>query len=473
MPDKSRKLSRVLDFFRTFRLARPIQCAESLPCWPRCDSRIAADFGPGLVGAPINNSRRVFLFLQGPISPFFQRLAAALLELGHEVRRVNLCFGDRLLWRKLPSVNYTGTAADWPEYIGAYMAREGITDLVLLGDRRPLHIQAADLARASGIRVFACELGYLRPDWITLERNGMSSYSHFPTDPTTIRKISECVPPPDMTARYQSNFFKLAAWDVTYNLANVFLWPCHPHYRWHAIYHPLAEYAGWVWRLLRRPYLKWDARTKFDRLLADKGKYYVFPLQLETDYQIRAHSPYARQKDPIRTILASFAKFAAADTSLLIKVHPLDNGLFNWRRRIARWARERDVENRVVVVDGGDLTEMLAHSTAVVTINSTVGTAALALGKPLLALGSAVYVMDGLTHKGTLDDFWTGAEPPDRELYGSFVRALAATVQIKGGFYSEPGIAAAVSEAAKRLDQLTVNEPLAFVDPPPRLARIA
>ena len=170
-------------------------------------------------GALINHSRRVFLFLQGPISPFFERVALALKELGHDVRRVNLYFGDRLLWRRLPAVNYTGTPADWPQFIDAYMEREGVTDLIMLGDRRPLHIQAANLARARGTRVFACELGYLRPDWITLERNGMSSYSHFPTDPETIQEIAERVPQPDLKTRFHSSFYKLAAWDVAYNLA--------------------------------------------------------------------------------------------------------------------------------------------------------------------------------------------------------------------------------------------------------------
>ena len=42
---------------------------------------------------------RRFLFLQGPISPFFAEVGAGLRALGHEVRRINLCLGDRLFWR--------------------------------------------------------------------------------------------------------------------------------------------------------------------------------------------------------------------------------------------------------------------------------------------------------------------------------------------------------------------------------------
>jgi len=40
-----------------------------------------------------SDNKRVFLFLQGPSSPFFQMLADALVERGHGVRRINICFG--------------------------------------------------------------------------------------------------------------------------------------------------------------------------------------------------------------------------------------------------------------------------------------------------------------------------------------------------------------------------------------------
>ena len=37
---------------------------------------------------------RSFLFLQGPISDFFDRLGRALIARGHHVHRINLHFGD-------------------------------------------------------------------------------------------------------------------------------------------------------------------------------------------------------------------------------------------------------------------------------------------------------------------------------------------------------------------------------------------
>ena len=55
---------------------------------------------------------RSFLFLQGPISTFFDRLGRALIARGHRVHRINLHFGDQLFWR-LPATNFRGRFDDW------------------------------------------------------------------------------------------------------------------------------------------------------------------------------------------------------------------------------------------------------------------------------------------------------------------------------------------------------------------------
>ena len=91
---------------------------------------------------------RRFLFLQGPISPFFPEVAAGLRALGHAAHRVNLCLGDKLFWRGPGAADYRGRAGDWPAFVGAFLDRHGISDLVLLGEQRPLHRAAIAEARA-------------------------------------------------------------------------------------------------------------------------------------------------------------------------------------------------------------------------------------------------------------------------------------------------------------------------------------
>ena len=87
-----------------------------------------------------------FLFLQGPISPFFRMVGAELRALGHDVLRVNLNAGDWLIWRGPDAVNYRGRPADWPAWFEALCEERQATDLVLLGEQRPMHRAAIAIA---------------------------------------------------------------------------------------------------------------------------------------------------------------------------------------------------------------------------------------------------------------------------------------------------------------------------------------
>jgi len=131
---------------------------------------------------------RSFLFLQGPISDFFDRLGRALIARGHQVHRINLHFGDQLFWR-LPATHFRGRFDEWRAFIGDILETHAVTDLIVHGDRRPYHLVAAEEARARGVAVIATDLGYIRPDWVTLEYDGLTTYSRFPRDPDEIRKL--------------------------------------------------------------------------------------------------------------------------------------------------------------------------------------------------------------------------------------------------------------------------------------------
>ena len=63
-------------------------------------------------------------------------------------------------------------------------------------------------------------------------------------------------------------------------------------------------------------------------------------------------------------------------------------------------------------------------------INSTVGMHAINRLRPIKVLGLAMFDIPGLTHQGSLDSFWSTPELPDPELRDSFIRLLAATIQI-------------------------------------------
>lgn len=409
-------------------------------------------FAAGKNPVPRRDGPRSVLFLQGPISDFFDRLGRALLARGHAVHRINLHLGDQLFWR-LPAVNFRGWFDEWRGFVGAFMDRHAITELVVHGDRRPHHVVAAEEARARGILVLSTDLGYLRPDWVTLEYDGMSTYSRFPRDPETIRALAEELPPVDFGRRYRPvSFAWTAVLDVIYNVAQVTGRPLYPHYRWHGVFHPYTEYAGWIATLARHQLTRRATIAAKVRLEAAPKSYFLFPLQLATDYQIRAHSPFDDARDAVRQVIESFAA-SGSRRKLVLIVHPLDNGLIGWRRLALKAARQHGVADRVQVLRDGTPIEVLRRAAGVITINSTVGVTALIAGVPVKVLGNAVFDIAGLTCQGSLDRFWHDPVPPEPELLDAFARALVATTQVRGGYYERESKAQAIAGFVERIEQ--------------------
>lgn len=402
-----------------------------------------------LVAKP--SSRRVFLFLQGPSSSLFYKIAGVLEKAGHLCLRVNLNVGDWLFWRRGGAQNYRRGLDEWQSYIDQLMSSHKVTDIVLLGEERPYHRVAVDVAKARNIAVTVIEMGYLRPDWITVERDGMSSNSRFPNDPDHIRSAGASLPMPSMEKIYHQQFFVEAVLDIAYNIPNVLLAPLFPGYRRHAIFHPVLEYVGWVRRLSQSGRRRKAADAVIEMVMRSDQPFFVYPLQLETDYQLRAHSPYRSQSEAIDEVLTSFAQHSSSDTALIIKIHPLDNGLIDWARQIGGLAESLGITARVHLIDGGDLSLLALKCRGMVTVNSTAVLNSLEAGLPVKVLGCAIYDVRGMTHQGNLDTFWSAPEKPEPDLTDCFFRLMANTIHVRGNFYSRRGTDSAAADIGQKL----------------------
>jgi capsular polysaccharide export protein len=403
---------------------------------------------------------QVFLFLQGPISPFFAELGAALEHAGHRVLRVNVNLGDWLFWRLWSdgagrTFNYRGTSARWPAWIAALMAREGVTDLILLGEQRFYQRAAIAAAKDCKVAVSVTDFGYLRPDWITLERDGMSGDSRLPRTPEAIRALARQAPPADLAPRYTDDFGLQATWDVVFHIASMLGRPLYPFYRSYHIHHPVLNYLGTGWRLLRRSANTRRANEAIADLKESRAPYWILPMQMEVDFSIRAYSPYPDMVTPLREVIGSFARHAPGGDRLMVRLHPLDPGVRNWRRLIRGMAEAAGVAGRVLFTDGGSLDALLAGARGVVTVNSTVGVWSIRAGIPTKTLGQAVFNIEGLVCGGTLDAFWQNPTPPDPALVDDFVRAIADTIQLRGVYYHKVGRRAGVFGTMERLRAVT------------------
>jgi capsular polysaccharide export protein len=405
------------------------------------------------------------LFLQGPPSLFWKQLAEAFEASGIRILRVNFSLGDQLYWPKAGAINFRRAIHKWPDFLRDLIRREKITDILYYADQLPYHRMARDVADEFGVMCHAVEFGYLRPDWITLERNGMGRYSHFPVRPEEIRAIAKQVSEPDMTVRYPHTFGQEAFNEVLYNLLAYFGRPLFPLYDADKYYNPVVDYLSWVFRRLgRQPRLLPE-----NYLDDDQPPFFLLALQLQSDYQIRANSTYGHLSALLEEVIGSLAKFAPPETRLIVKQHPLDNGMESWAKLTGRIASAHGVKSRVTFVDSGDLGPMLRKASGAIVVNSTTGLHSLRAGKPTITLGTAIYDIKGLTHQDGLDSFWTNPAAVDMDLLDDFVKTLAGTVQVKGNFYHREGREVAARQMVERILEGRVNQPNAFVEPPPRL----
>lgn len=384
-------------------------------------------------GLSIFKGKKILL-LQGPMGPFFRRLASDLQWAGAQVCKVDFCGGD---WVFSPagSIPFRGKEDEWPEFLRRLLRERKIDAVMLFGDCRPIHRLAHQVALWSGLDIWVFEEGYVRPDYITLERFGVNGYSLLPRSPAYFRQATVPVLP---AAQKIGHVFAYATgWAMLYYLANALLYPWFCHYRHHRSL-SLLEAVPWLRALWRKLAYSVKESGVLPVLTNEwSKKYYLVPLQVHDDAQVRVHSNFDSVEDFIRQVMQSFAHHAPGSTYLVIKHHPMDRGYFDYTRLIEAHAKLSGIEGRVEYIHDQHLPTLLNHALGVVVANSTVGLSALDHGLPVKACKSAIYDMEGLTFQGELDDFWRAAltEHPEPDLLQSFRSYLIKHTQLNGNFY--------------------------------------
>jgi len=401
---------------------------------------------------------RSFLLLQGVASPFFGELEIALNNAGYHVLKVNFNGGDLLSGRFLSTaqhhLNYRGKLGDLATFYKNIFKQYAITDIMLFGDTRPIHQIAIEVAKQEQIAIHVYEEGYLRPHWVTLEKDGVNAYSHLPKDPDWYLEQARQQTTQAVKPAPTGGGLAIRAWhDIRYHIAKTLLKPYFPHYKTHRPDNALKEYWGFVRRMPAvKFYFKRKADQQIRQLLDSQKPFYLLPLQLDADSQIRLHSNLKNVTDVIHQTIQSFAQYAPDDAQLVIKNHPLDPWFVDFSTEIKKAAQQHNIdEERLIYLEAGDLIRLLKHAKGTVLVNSTVGTTSLSHDCPVKVLGNALYDMPGLTFQGSLDDFWTKATPPDAKLFAAFQQVLIAKTQINGSFYNQKGIAMAVAGSLSRL----------------------
>ncbi|WP_371169172.1 capsule biosynthesis protein [Aliiroseovarius sp. 2305UL8-7] len=380
--------------------------------------------------------------LQGPHGPFFGQLGRMLRAAGAKVWRVGFNKGDEFFWRDRASyISYTDDQANWPTAFEALLDQHAITDIVLYGDTRPIHANAVDIAKSRNLGVHVFEEGYLRPYWVTYERDGSNGNSALMSlDVVDMQKVlaQAELDIPEAPAHW-GDMRQHVFYGALYHWFVMFANRTYRNFKPHRALGVAQEFRLYLWRLLLMPYIAAHRIAATRRISRGGFPYHLALLQLEHDSSFQNHSPFKTMTEFLDVVIRAFSASAPKHHHLVFKAHPLEDGRVPQRREIQRIAAECGVADRVHYVRGGKLARLLDHARSAVTVNSTAAQQALWRGLPLKVFGDAVYDKPEFASAQPIEAFFDQPTRPDSRAYRDYRHYLLESSQVTGGYYSAKG----------------------------------
>jgi len=373
------------------------------------------------------------LLLQGPMGDFFKRLDNHLRKKGAKTYRIGFNLGDYLFANKDNYTPYKGTKEEWRDFFIDFVTKNKIDKIFLFGDCRFYQSIAIQESQRLGVETFVFEEGYVRPDFVTMEKWGVNNFSLIPRDREFYDKLSE------KDFKYldikpaNPSFLKMAMSASLYYIFAYFGKPLYPYYEHHRDLNPFKEFFYGVRNGYRKIKYKFTEKGKLEEII--KLKYFFVPLQTYNDFQLKVHSKFQTIEEFIELVIKSFSLHAPKDTYLVLKHHPMDRGRRDYKKLIQKLGEKYGVKDRLITIYDLHLPTLLNNTLGTVTINSTVGLQAMYHKSPVKVLGNAIYDIPGLADQKYLSEFWKNPQKPDPVLFKKFRQYLIDNTQINGSFY--------------------------------------
>jgi capsular polysaccharide export protein len=285
-----------------------------------------------------------------------------------------------------------------------------------------------------GLDIVVVEEGYFRPGFATFELEGVNGLSEtlerFIWQP--LSKDLQFLNPDEC----KHHFFK-TCWHASIHYMFLCLrrgrFPNYQHHRETSILFYIKYWLNsWKVKLLRS---RVDHEL-FESIRNSKNRFFFVPLQHEEDEQITRHSSFQQVNDFLGIVIRSFAKHGLSDDLLLFKQHPMSRGGVGHEKFIHDLASNLGIGHRVFCLWDGHNPSILDACEAVLLINSSIGFQALQRGKPVKALGQAVYDLQGIASQQTLEEFWIKPQMPDHEMCSNFLQQLKHLTQVPCSIYA-------------------------------------
>lgn len=374
------------------------------------------------------------LLLMGPIGNFFSRFARFLVSNNVEVYKINFPLAFELGFpKKHCRVDYFKSSIEcWPNFLLLYLKRHDIKHIFVSADFYLHHQIAINIASDLNIDVYVFELGYVRPNFITLEKNQVNArstlkdlaidfYKALPEETKLLSAEKSCGP------YWRKLFMPICFIQQTLN---------HNFKIIEGVHKSNPKFSFIYYQILGsiKKYIYKVTESRVNRKIVRQDSIFFVPLQVESDTQITLASPYNDLATFIEEVMSSFASFAPSNSTLVFKHHPADRGYTNFKGLIVKLSKSLNLSGRIFYTHDLNINLILLKTKGAITINSSVGLECLKANVPLKVMGEAFYDKPGLTCQNPLDDFWQNPSLVDTSLFIKFYNHMIRTTQINGHF---------------------------------------
>ncbi len=375
------------------------------------------------------------LFLIGPIGTFFSRLSRYLED--NYVRTYKILFPlHEYGFSKSKIIKYDQDIAKFKKFLSKTIINYEIKHIFMYGNVLIPHKQALDLVKelnleGISVKTHIFELGYLRPNFVTLENEGINYNSSLIRSREFYLKQDSysILPVPKKHARFRIRKIWKTISFINHSFKN---------YKIVEKEHKLQPKPIYIWFQIKGFFLKYFfffSEYKLKNYFLTK-KYFLVILQVSTDSQLTEGSDFKDNKKFIYKVIKDFAEASRNDVNLVFKHHPRDRGYTNYYYEIEKISKEFGVHKNIFYIHDYYLSKLFQNQNCkgTVLINSTVGYQSLYHSVPVKSLGITPYNIKGLSDQKDLVSFFKNPSPVDKLLFNKFYKYILENSQINGNF---------------------------------------
>ncbi len=376
------------------------------------------------------------LFLVGPIGTFFSRLSNYLEE--NNIRTYKISFPlYEYGFPKSRLIKFHQDIYLFKNFLKEILIDKEIKHIFMYGNVLIPHREALSLVEELKkedieIHTHIFELGYLRPNFVTLENKGVNyNSSLIKSREFYLEQDSyESFPIPKKHARFRIR----KIWKTISFINHSF-----KKYKIVNSEHKLQPKPIYIWYQIKGFFLKFYFKLseyKLKKKCFFRNKFFIAILQVSTDSQLTEGSDIKDNKEFIYKIIKDFAKANLNNINLVFKHHPRDRGYTNYFNLIEKFSKEFGIYEKVFYIHDYFLSKIFQNLNCkgTVLINSTVGYQSLYHSVPVKALGISPYNIEGLTDRRDLISFFKNPPSVDRLLLNKFYKYILENSQINGNF---------------------------------------